>query len=121
MKRLLILAVVCLAAFPTIGDAQKRCVKGKPCGNTCIAVSKTCRVSTPSYTPPPAEALPTAAPASRAEPGDSLPWVASSRGQVYYRRGCSNANRLALENRVYFRTEDQAQRAGYRRSTSRGC
>ena len=120
MKRVLILAVACLVAFPVVADAQKRCVKGKPCGNTCIAVNKTCHVETPSYSPPPSQAPP-AAVAAPAEPGDSLRWVASSRGQVYYRRGCSNANRLALENRVYFHTEKVAQQAGYRRSTSRGC
>jgi len=50
-----------------------------------------------------------------------MPWVASSRGEVYYRRGCGNANRLVPENRVYFRTEEDAKRAGYRRSGSPGC
>jgi hypothetical protein len=120
MKHLVLLAVAALVAFPVAADAQKRCVKGKPCGNTCIAVNKTCRVGTPSYTPPPSQTLP-AATAAPVEPGDTLAWVASSRGQVYYRRGCSNANRLAPENRIYFRTEEEAQRAGYRRSASRGC
>jgi hypothetical protein len=120
MKRLL-LAVACLIAFPVLADAQRRCVKGKPCGNTCIARNKTCRVDSPSYTPPPAQAPPAAAPSSQTEPSDSMMWIASSRGQVYYRRGCSNAKQLAPENRIYFRTEKQAQEAGYRRSTSRGC
>jgi len=58
---------------------------------------------------------------ARAEPGEGMPWVASSRGEVYYRRGCGNANRLVPENRVYFRTEEDAKRAGYRRSGSPGC
>lgn len=120
MKRLLFLTVAAIIAFPVAADAQKRCVKGKPCGNTCIAVNKTCRVGTPSYTPPPSR-TPPAPTTARAEPAESLPWVASSRGQVYYKRGCSNANRLAPENRIYFRTEAEAKRAGYRRSTSRGC
>ena len=120
MKRLIVLVVAALIAFPGAAEAQKKCVKGKPCGNTCIAVNKTCRVGTPSYTPPPSQTPPAAA-AARADPGDSLPWVASSMGEVYYKRGCSNANRLAPANRIYFRTEEQARRAGYRRSTSRGC
>jgi hypothetical protein len=120
MKRLLLLVVAVLIAFPVAADAQKQCVKGKPCGNTCIAVKKTCRVETPSHTPRPS-CPPPAATASRAEPDESVPWVASSRGQVYYRRECSNANRLAPANRIYFRTEEEARRASYRRSTSRGC
>ncbi len=119
MKRLVLLAVAALIAFPVAADAQKRCVKGKPCGNTCIAANKTCRVGAPSYTPP--SPTPPAATAVPLQAGDSQLWVASSRGHVYYKRGCSNANRLALQNRIYFRTEDQAQRAGYRRSASRGC
>ena len=106
MNRLLTLAIAALIAFPAAADAQKRCVKGKPCGNTCIAANKTCRVAT--------------APA-RAEPDANAPWVASSQGQVYYKRGCSNANGLAPANRIYFRTEEEARGAGYRRSTSRGC
>jgi hypothetical protein len=118
MKRLLVLAVGCLVAFPVIADAQRKCVKGKPCGNTCIAVNKTCRVGTPSYSAPRQSQTPPAAAETRVELG---PWIASSRGQVYYKRGCSNANRLAPEGRIYFHTEEAAQRAGYRRSTSRGC
>ena len=51
----------------------------------------------------------------------SMAWVASSRGHTYYRRGCSTANRLSPANLIYFRTEEEAQQAGYRRSTSRGC
>lgn len=120
MRRLLVLAVAALIVFPVAAEAQKRCVKGKPCGNTCIAVNKTCRVGTPSDAPPPSATTPATA-AAPVQSADSLLWVASSRGQVYYRRGCTNASRLAPENRIYFRTEEAAQRAGYRRSTSRGC
>jgi len=119
MKRLLF-AVALLVALPASANAQRRCVKGKLCGNTCIAVSKTCHVETPSYNPSPSQTPPTAAVAPT-EPGDSVLWIASSRGKVYYKRGCGSANRLAPESRIYFRTEEQAQRAGYRRSTSRGC
>lgn len=54
-------------------------------------------------------------------PMDSMPWVASSRGHTYYRRGCSTANRLAPQNVIYFRTEQDAQKAGYHRSRSKGC
>ena len=52
---------------------------------------------------------------------DGMAWVASSRGHTYYRRGPSAANRLSFANLIYFRTEPDAQRAGYHRSTSHGC
>ncbi|HUL02940.1 MAG TPA: hypothetical protein VLV16_06895 [Gemmatimonadales bacterium] len=48
-----------------------------------------------------------------------MAWVAALHGHIYYRRGCSSANRLSSAL-VYFRTERDAQRAGYHRSTSRG-
>jgi hypothetical protein len=53
--------------------------------------------------------------------GKGMEWVASSRGRTYYRRGCNTGNRLSLANLISFRTEREAQRAGYQRSTSRGC
>lgn len=118
MKRLF--ALVGLIAFPVVAAAQEQCVKGKPCGHTCIAVGKTCHVARPAYAPPTATTA-AAAESARAEPGAGMSWVGSSRGEVYYRRGCRNANRLAPENRVYFRTEEEAKRAGYRRSGSPGC
>ena len=118
MKRLVLL--VSLIAFPTLAAAQKQCVKGKPCGHTCIAVNKTCHVERPAYAPP-SETAPTPADTARGEPGDDMGWVASAHGEVYYRRGCGSANRLAPEGLVYFRTEEEARRAGYRRSGSSGC
>lgn len=111
------------AAFPRDVEAQRRCVKGKPCGNTCIAMNRTCRVGTPSA--PPTARTPTTPPASTrgdtAATAAAAPWVASSRGSVYYRNGCSGGNQLAVQNRIYFKTEEEAQAAGYRRSTARGC
>jgi len=97
-------------------EAQKNCRKGIPCGNTCIAANKVCHIGTPS-TPPTASRSESAAVAQN----DSMAWVASSRGHTYYRRGCSTANSLSPTNLIYFRTEEEAQRAGYHRSTSRGC
>lgn len=52
---------------------------------------------------------------------NAAPWVASSRGHTYYRRGCSTANRLSPANLIYFRSEADAQKAGYHRSRSKGC
>ena len=118
MKGLVLL--ISLVALPLVAAAQKQCVKGKPCGHTCIAAAKTCHVERPAYAPP--SDMDSAPPGTAvAEPGADWSWVASSSGEVYYRRGCANANRLAPANRVYFRTEEEAKRAGYRRSGSPGC
>ena len=101
-------------------EAQKNCRKGIPCGNTCIAANKVCRVGSPSARPttPPS---PIVGDSTAVAPANNMAWVASSRGHTYYQRGCSTANRLSPANLIYFRTEEEAQRAGYRRSTSRGC
>ena len=106
--------------LPGNAEAQKNCRKGIPCGNTCIAANKFCHIGTPST---PTTATPTPAPndSTAVTPTTSVAWVASSRGHTYYRRGCSAGNRLSPANLIYFRTEAKAQRAGYRRSTSRGC
>jgi hypothetical protein len=52
---------------------------------------------------------------------DSMPWVGSSRGRTYYRRGCRGASGLTPANRIYFRSEEEAQKAGYRRSAQADC
>ena len=101
-------------------EGQKNCRKGIPCGNTCIAANKVCHVGTPS-TRPTASPAPTSSDSTAVTPTNAMTWVASSRGHTYYRRGCSTANRLSPANLIYFRTEEEAQQAGYRRSTSRGC
>jgi hypothetical protein len=47
-------------------------------------------------------------------------WVASKRGTTYYRRGCKGANKLSAANRVIFKTEEEAQKAGYDRIGAEG-
>jgi hypothetical protein len=101
-------------------EAQKTCRKGIPCGNTCIAANKVCHIGTPA-TPPTNQPAPARSDSTAVAPTSSMGWVASSRGHTYYQRGCGTANRLSPPNLIYFRTEEEAQRAGYRRSASRGC
>ena len=191
----------------TSTQAQRSCRTGIPCGNTCIAANRTCRVGTspsapgptvrPSPTssaPPPAtdrqvELSGTSSPespsgttgltvpgvpgyialdstelvevqaarlraltrlqsrsvrqaggalgissSSTQAVGDTIggavtassatstrTWVASNRGKVYYRAGCRAASSLNSGNLVFFDSEEAAQAAGYRRSTSAGC
>jgi endonuclease YncB( thermonuclease family) len=40
-------ALVVLLAAPSSASAQRHCSKGKPCGNTCIARDKVCRIESP--------------------------------------------------------------------------
>ena len=49
------------------------------------------------------------------------PYVASSRGQVYYWVGCDAWRRLSKANLIHFASADDAIAAGYRPSRSRGC
>jgi len=104
--------------------AQKNCVKGKPCGNSCISRDKTCRIGT--TTKPKETTTPKAktAPASRSD-SDGVPsemsYVASSRGRVYYWVGCSGWKSLSKSNLRWFKTSADAESAGYTPSTSPNC
>src|SRR5690606_5855359 len=48
-------------------------------------------------------------------------FVASSRGQVYYWKGCDNWKRLNQANLRWFDSPEEAENAGYRPSQARGC
>lgn len=63
----------------------------------------------------------TAADTTKAARASSGPWTGSTKGKTYYKTGCSGANRLAAGNRIYFASEDEAKKAGYSRSRSKGC
>jgi hypothetical protein len=101
-----------LMSSPSL-EAQKNCRKGIPCGNTCISATKVCRIGGGSAT---AETSVTPL-----APNSEARWVASSRGQKYYLSTCSAARRLSPANRIYFKTEEDAQEAGYTKSATRGC
>lgn len=48
-------------------------------------------------------------------------FVASSRGEVYYWVGCDNWRSIPPGNQIRFATTVEAEDAGYRASTARGC
>lgn len=117
------LLVVLLAVVPfATADAQKRCKKGIPCGNSCIAANKVCRIG--SARPPAVAAAPaqagSASAAAYAEVRDAQ-FVGSTRGTTFYRVGCAGAKRLSVANLRYFKNEDAAKQAGYKRSVQNGC
>jgi len=42
-----------------------------------------------------------------------FPFVASSRGKYYYPVDCNLANTLKEENKIYFKTQQEAEDRGY--------
>ena len=120
MKRMLgvLMLVLVSMATPRHVQAQKNCKKGIPCGNSCIAANKTCRIGA---TPAPSSAdTKRVVQGSVGNSGDG-DWIASSRGTTYYKAGCSGANKLSAANVIRFKSEDEAQKAGYHRSATKGC
>lgn len=44
MRMLIVVLIGLSLSGPPVAEAQKKCVKGIPCGNTCISAKKVCRV-----------------------------------------------------------------------------
>jgi hypothetical protein len=44
-------------------------------------------------------------------------YVASKNGKMYYSLGCGGAKRIKPENEVWFKTSEDAEKAGYQRSS----
>ena len=51
-------------------------------------------------------------------PDTAKQFVASKTGTKYYPPDCGGINRIKIENRVYFATEQEAQDKGYTRTTT---
>lgn len=125
MMTLLWGSLLLLVVMASPVEAQRRCTKGIPCGNSCIAATKTCRIGTTPAPKPETATPPTAAPivplpAAGTTSKDTL-FVGSRVDQVFFLRSCVAAQDLAPENRRYFRTEQEAFDAKYRRSRVPGC
>jgi hypothetical protein len=45
-------------------------------------------------------------------------YFASRNGKLYYTKGCNAGNRIAVANRIYFNSKQEAQDAGYIASDS---
>jgi hypothetical protein len=53
------------------------------------------------------------------EEGDSSAIVADTKAKVYYPESCQPANEIQAENRVVFKTKEEAEKAGYK--AARNC
>lgn len=119
--RIKLLALVFLASVlcATDAEAQRTCRRGIPCGNTCIAADKVCRIGTSAPPRKPPSTMSSLIGAN--VDSSSFDWVGSVDGSVYYRKSCAVAAKLVADERLYFRTEEDALRLNYRRSKARGC
>ena len=121
-SRLTLASVLLLVLFG-LGNpafAQRNCVKGKPCGKSCIAKNKTCRISTPkTKSANKSNARPSAS-RSTTVPAN-VKYVASSRGRVYYPTTCAAWRSLSKNNLRFFETAEDAVSAGYSFTTSSAC
>jgi hypothetical protein len=129
MRRLLLLCGLASIFVVSRSEAQKNCRKGIPCGNTCISRDKVCRIGTapaPSSSAPAARALvapanPAPVESSTTATDSEYPWVGSFADGIFFRATCTAAQDLAPANRRYFRTAQDAEGAGFRRSRTPGC
>lgn len=126
-----------LAAMPA--DAQPNCKKGIPCGNTCISATKTCRIGTRPADPKKESASDSGRTELDASDSDrkaflqwlrgetthvsiaSGPFLGSVDGNIYYLSSCATVTKLSLDERIYFKSEEEAVAKGYRRSRAKGC
>jgi len=134
----MILALVALTVSAASADAQRNCKKGIPCGGSCISATKVCRVGSgtatkdgdkqngdSAYEAALAEirrgANTNTQPYGLISVRNDSSWVASVDGAVFYRSTCLTARKLTPDESIYFLTEIDAMKAGYRRSKARGC
>jgi micrococcal nuclease len=67
-------ALVLLFSTPSAASGQRQCSKGKPCGNTCIARDKVCRIESPGAVDRAARAeRPSAPSAATSRPAPPMP------------------------------------------------
>lgn len=127
MRTAIVAALVGIALVAAPADAQRRCSKGIPCGNSCIAANKVCRVGTSPAPREPAPREPTTSTQSligqsmAARDSAFFEWVGSVDGLIYYRSTCVMATKLWPQERVFFQRESDAVARGYRRSRVVGC
>lgn len=124
-----------LLAIATPASAQN-CKKGIPCGNSCIAATRTCRVGqgtaraapgSPGAKQPAANLPPQPAGSVPSSAGVKIPedavFVASVRGEVYYliSPACTAWRDISPANLRWYKSSTDAVGAGLRASTIGGC
>lgn len=114
MRWILILAIAAL--LPAELTAQPNCKKGIPCGNSCIAANKTCRIGT-RPAPAPGTAQPLLGAAAAAPIPDSVRYVGWKEAGLYFKRTCAVVTTIPVGQRLYFRDEKSSKAAGLKPSS----
>lgn len=117
--------LLALMALSVPADAQKRCTKGIPCGNTCIAANKTCRIGTSPSTAPsdrqapprPSSASATATTQDTPASGSTRVWLNTGSG-VYH---CPGTRWYGQTKAGEYLTESAAVSRGYRPAGGKSC
>jgi hypothetical protein len=115
----LLLGVLVLGVLVCPVEAQRNCVKGKPCGNTCIAQNKVCHVG--SGAAQPVKARPVlgtagAAPGVSAVIPDSVRYVGWHSAGLYFLTTCAIVSEIPAAERRLFVRERDAKVAGLKPS-----
>jgi hypothetical protein len=127
IRRIVVVVAVLGWAFAAPLLAQRNCTKGKPCGRSCIARDKVCRVgnapSVPTATAAPSSSEGTAGVISSGGSRDSATWewVGSTTSKYFYRNTTECAAPISQRARRYFRSEETAVTAGSQKSSTRAC
>lgn len=127
-------AVITIVGIASPASAQRQCKKGIPCGNSCIAANRTCRVGTPAAASAPAEATP--APvrslidSSALRPKDSSSALGAQVGggstKVWVNRSshiyhCPGSRNYGTTKNGVFMSEKDAMAQGNRGAYGRRC
>lgn len=112
-KDILTVAIVILVGFGSFGLG--RLSKGSEAAGIKILPGETSEFPIKAESQP-ANALSAVIPKSNSPQGKNF--FASSRGKKYYSPGCSAGKTIKQENRIYFATEEEAEKAGYELSSS---
>ena len=118
LRALLLLLAI---ALPQSLRAQRNCKKGIPCGNSCIAANRVCRVGAlaPAEPPVPQPAPPTAAKLLTANESTAAVkvWV-NKKSRVYH---CPGSRYYGTTSAGAFMLERDAIADGYRGAYKRAC
>ena len=127
MLRALALAAV-LFASPRLLDAQRQCKKGIPCGNSCIAANRTCRIGTssgssgveprPEPVSPPKSATGTGLGLTADQGGSSTRVWVNASSRVYH---CPGTKYYGATARGEYAIEREAVAAGHRPAGGKNC
>jgi len=122
IRPIVLLLVAALMPLHTV-EAQKSCKKGIPCGNSCIAANKVCRIGSPATDSSAAPKVDTARSQTKADTSASTTktgtkvWV-NTPTMVYH---CPGTRWYGATKKGSYMTESAAKTAGARPANGKPC